>query len=76
MKETRVVVVRVFRKKTQIEIALERQGRSRAERDAMEEEFAVASALIDTRTKAHMIREEVAKAMGTTQAVIARLEGG
>ncbi len=48
----------------------------RGEYDAMEEEFAVAAALIDARVNAHMTQEEVAKAMGTTQAVIARLEGG
>ena len=48
----------------------------KAEYDALEEEFAVAAALIDARTKAHMTQEDVAKAMGTTQAVIARLEGG
>lgn len=44
--------------------------------DAMTEEFALAAALIDARTRADMTQEDVAKAMGTTQAVIARLEGG
>ncbi|WP_157018654.1 helix-turn-helix domain-containing protein [Mesorhizobium xinjiangense] len=48
----------------------------KTEYDAMEEEFAVAAALFDARAKAHMTQEEVARAMGTTQAVIARLEGG
>jgi ribosome-binding protein aMBF1 (putative translation factor) len=44
--------------------------------DALEDEFAVASALIKARGDADMTQEEVAKAMGTTQAVVARLEGG
>lgn len=48
----------------------------RAEYKAQKEELAVAAALIDARTKAHMTQEDVAKAMGTTQAAIARLEGG
>jgi ribosome-binding protein aMBF1 (putative translation factor) len=44
--------------------------------DALEEEFALASALIEARAKADMTQEQVAQAMGTTQAVIARLESG
>jgi ribosome-binding protein aMBF1 (putative translation factor) len=44
--------------------------------DALEEEFALASALIKARGEAEMTQEEVAKAMGTTQAVVARLESG
>ena len=48
----------------------------RAAYDALEEEFALAGALIDARAHAGMTQEEVAKAMGTTQAVIARLESG
>jgi transcriptional regulator with XRE-family HTH domain len=44
--------------------------------DALEEEFALAAALIEARTHADMTQEDVAKAMGTTQAVVARLEGG
>ncbi len=47
-----------------------------AEYEALEQEFALASALIEARSKADMTQEEVAKAMGTTQAVIARLESG
>ena len=42
--------------------------------DALEEEFALASALIKARGDADMTQEEVASAMGTTQAFIARLE--
>ena len=48
----------------------------RAEYDALEEEFALASALIRARGEADMTQEDVAKAMGTTQAVVARLESG
>jgi ribosome-binding protein aMBF1 (putative translation factor) len=44
--------------------------------DALEDEFAVASALIKARGDANMTQEQVAQAMGTTQAVIARLESG
>jgi ribosome-binding protein aMBF1 (putative translation factor) len=48
----------------------------RAEYDALEPEFALASALIEARSRAGMTQAQVAAAMGTTQAVIARLEGG
>jgi ribosome-binding protein aMBF1 (putative translation factor) len=44
--------------------------------DALEDEFAVASALIKARGDADMTQEQVAQAMGTTQAVVARLESG
>ena len=44
--------------------------------DALEEEFALASALIKARGDADMTQEQVAQAMGTTQAVAARLESG
>jgi ribosome-binding protein aMBF1 (putative translation factor) len=44
--------------------------------NALEEEFALASALIKARSEAEMTQEQVAEAMGTTQAVIARLESG
>jgi ribosome-binding protein aMBF1 (putative translation factor) len=47
-----------------------------AEYAALEEEFALASALIEARGNADMTQEEVAVAMGTTQAVVARLESG
>lgn len=46
------------------------------EYDALEEEFALAAALIKARSEADMTQEQVAKAMGTTQAVVARLESG
>jgi transcriptional regulator with XRE-family HTH domain len=44
--------------------------------DALDGEFALASALIRARGAAGMSQEQVAAAMGTTQAVVARLEGG
>jgi ribosome-binding protein aMBF1 (putative translation factor) len=44
--------------------------------DALEEEFAVASALIKARGEAGMTQEQVAQAIGTTQAAVARLESG
>ncbi|MDG4874501.1 helix-turn-helix transcriptional regulator [Mesorhizobium sp. WSM4935] len=47
-----------------------------AEYEALEEEFALAEALIKARGEADMTQEQVAVAMGTTQAVIARLESG
>jgi DNA-binding XRE family transcriptional regulator len=44
--------------------------------DALEEEFALAASLIKARAEADMTQEQVAEAMGTTQAVVARLESG
>jgi transcriptional regulator with XRE-family HTH domain len=44
--------------------------------EALEGEFALASALIKARAEADMTQEQVAEAMGTTQAVVARLESG
>ena len=44
--------------------------------DALEEEFALASAMIKARGDADMTQQQVAEAMGTTQAVVARLESG
>jgi ribosome-binding protein aMBF1 (putative translation factor) len=44
--------------------------------NALEAEFALASAMIKARADADMTQEQVARAMGTTQAVVARLESG
>ncbi len=44
--------------------------------DTLEAEFSLAGALIEARSRAEMTQEQVAAAMGTTQAVIARLESG
>jgi ribosome-binding protein aMBF1 (putative translation factor) len=44
--------------------------------DALKEEFTLAAALIEARARAGLTQEQVAQRMKTTQAVIARLEGG
>ena len=46
------------------------------EYDALEEEFALAEAFIRARAQADLTQEQVAERMGTTQAVVARLESG
>jgi len=43
---------------------------------ALEEEFSLTSALIEARSRAGLTQEQVARRMKTTQAVVARLEGG
>jgi ribosome-binding protein aMBF1 (putative translation factor) len=43
---------------------------------ALEKEFSLVAALIEARTRAGLTQEQVARRMKTTQAVIARLEGG
>ncbi len=44
--------------------------------DALEDEFALASALIEARAKAGLSQAQLAKRMGTTQPFIARMESG
>ncbi len=46
------------------------------EYDALEEEFAIAGELIRARARAKLTQAQVAKRMGTTQSVVARLESG
>jgi ribosome-binding protein aMBF1 (putative translation factor) len=48
----------------------------RREYEALEEEFSLVAALIEARTRAGLTQEQVAHKMKTTQAVVARLEGG
>ena len=43
---------------------------------ALDEEFALASALIQARTNAEVSQEVIAKRMKTSQTAVARLEGG
>jgi ribosome-binding protein aMBF1 (putative translation factor) len=43
---------------------------------ALEEEFVLASAVMDVRGRAGLTQEELARRMGTTQPVVARLESG
>ena len=46
------------------------------EYEALEEEFSLTAALIEARGRAGLTQEQVASRMNTTQAVVARLEGG
>jgi ribosome-binding protein aMBF1 (putative translation factor) len=48
----------------------------RPEYNALEEEFSLSAALIEARSRAGLTQEQVAQRMKTTQAVVARLEGG
>lgn len=48
----------------------------RREYDALEEEFALATALLAARGKAGLTQEQVARRMKTTQTAVARLEAG
>lgn len=48
----------------------------RAEYDALEDEFALAAAMIRVRADAGLTQEELAERMGTRQEVVARWEGG
>ena len=48
----------------------------RKEYDALEEEFALAHAMIAARAKAGLTQEQLAERMETSQSAIARLESG
>jgi ribosome-binding protein aMBF1 (putative translation factor) len=48
----------------------------RREYENLREEFSLAAALIEARARAGLTQQQVAQRMKTTQAVIARLEGG
>ena len=53
-----------------------RNPKYRREYEALEEEFSLSAAMIEARTRAGLTQEQVAQRMKTTQAVVARLEGG
>jgi len=44
--------------------------------ETLDEEFLLASAVIDVRNRAGLTQQELARKMGTTQPVVARLESG
>ena len=46
------------------------------EYEALEEEFTLAEALIDARTKSNLTQQEIAERMGTSRTAVVRLEGG
>ncbi len=60
----------------EVQEELLRDPEVRREYEALEEEFAVASALIAARARAGLTQQEVAHRMGTTQSAVARLESG
>lgn len=49
---------------------------TRAEYEALADEFSLARELIAARTSAGLTQADVAERMGTTQSAVARLEGG
>ncbi len=53
-----------------------KQPKYRKAYEALEEEFVLASAVIDARNRAGLTQKGLAKKMGTTQPVVARLESG
>jgi len=64
------------RKIAQIKNELLADEEFRREYDALEEEFSIAAQLIEARTQANLTQAQVARRMGTTQSVVARLESG
>jgi transcriptional regulator with XRE-family HTH domain len=53
-----------------------KEPRYRKAYEALEEEFVLASAVIEARNRAGLTQQELARKMGTTQPVVARLESG
>jgi predicted transcriptional regulator len=53
-----------------------REPKYRKAYEALEEEFVLASAVMDVRNRAGLTQEQLARKMGTTQPVVARLESG
>ncbi|MDA8363700.1 MAG: helix-turn-helix transcriptional regulator [Gammaproteobacteria bacterium] len=60
----------------QMKAELLAKAKVKAEYDALADEFAIAQELIAARTRAGLSQAEVARRMGTTQSVVARLESG
>ncbi len=48
----------------------------RREYETLEPEFALIESLMKARARSGLTQKEIAKRMGTTQSVVARLEGG
>ena len=46
------------------------------EYDALEEEFTLAEAMIEARTKSNLTQDQIAELMGTSRTAVVRLEGG
>ena len=53
-----------------------KDSKYRREYQALQEKFSLVAVLIEARTRAGLTQEQLAQRMKTTQAVIARLEGG
>ena len=53
-----------------------KESRYRKAYASLEKEFVLASAAMDVRTRAGLTQEALARKMGTTQPVVARLERG
>lgn len=53
-----------------------KESKYRKAYEQLDEEFALASAVIDARNRAGLTQQELARRMGTTQPVVARLESG
>jgi predicted transcriptional regulator len=53
-----------------------KESRYRKAYEALEDEFAVARAVIAARSRAGLTQTELARKMGTTQPVVARMESG
>ena len=60
----------------QLKTKLLKNPQTRAEYDALTDEFETVRELIAARTLAGLTQNEVALRMGTTQSVVARLESG
>lgn len=59
----------------ELKAKLMRKPGFRREYEKLEPEFVIASAMIEARIKSNISQEELARKMGTGQAVISRLEG-